>query len=322
MAVPDLLKRAFAGFSKFPIILYGIEFEKTEDVIENVYYNFSDRTINFFAPFYSDGMITYVDGTKGVYLEESDLYMAGVNDIDTIGDSAPTNSVLNSTSADTGIVDADIFMNLRTKEFSQIQTINTNKVHLRFKTEMENNQVYDPFVILRKRSFIPYGISHEEYTQGDITENLNVNIKIDNLTGVFSQKYNNTEFENCKITIIFTLNELIDLGASGINGFTYDVFYVNSVQYNNLVMNCKCVDHLQRMNNQILQRLYSKSQCPWVFGSYNCGVKRSVFEKSQFKDDDDVPYCDGSWHSCQERENISNFGGFIGIRTEDTSGVF
>lgn len=345
--IPDFYKKVFQSFKKFPITLYAIEFTKADYVVENLYITRQDRTINFFAPHYSDGFVTrtavdsseeLIASTQHVKLEESDLHVAGIKPVQStsplftgVGTSTPVHRVIDETAVDPAFTEeADVFVNLRNRQAAQILKIGLDRVTMALGPNLETGgtvdiRPLDPFVILRKRSFIPAGVAHEDYTVAEASEKITFNLKLDNLASLWSQKWLDTnKFESAEVTIIFTFGDFLkqegdstpdSTFAQKLAGFDYERFVVNSSNFNNLVMTLKCIDRLQNNSTKILRRMYTKNQCPWIFGRHECGVKKDTFD--QFNGN-----CNGSWDHCKERDNTRNFGGFVNIPSNDSGGYF
>ena len=346
-SIPDFYKKVFQAFKKFPITLYAIEFSEPQYVNENVYLTRQDRTINFFTPHYSNGFVTraavdssevLVPNAQHFKLEESDLHVAGIKAVQGnsplfvgTGASTPVNRVLDETTSDPSFTDeADVFLNLRNKQAAQILKIGLDRVTVAVGPNLETGEqidirALDPFVILRKRSFIPAGISHEDFTLSEASEKINFNLKLDNLTSLWSQKWMDTnKFESAKITIIFTYGSFIKESGDStedsefskkLSGFDYETFVVNSSQFNNLVMTLKCIDRLQSNTTKILRRMYTKNQCSHIFGRHACGVDFDTFQNFD-------GICNGSWDNCKQRNNTRNFGGYPNIPGNDSGGEF
>lgn len=337
-------KQLFNMFRRYPVTLYAIEFDKPEYKIHNCYLTRNDRTINFFIPHYYNGMITSVGVNSGdmliadkvhLKLEMSDLYSAVITPVyDTPGYFTGTNNlnffneVVDEYVSDPNFEEqADVFMNLRTGQACPILMIGSDKVTIVLGDElstgvpMTDNRKLDPFVILKRRSFVPMNVAHDDFESAELSENINTNLKLDNIASIWNDIWKATdEFDTAKVTIIDTYIGAMNVngvgdGVKGITAFDYDMFYVDSTEFNSEVMTLKLIDRLQANSSTILRRLFTKNQCPWLFGNHSCGVMTSEFE--QFG-----RTCPGSYEDCQKRKNVQNFGGYIGIASNDTGGYF
>jgi hypothetical protein len=326
MPITSSHKKQYSSFRKFPITLYAIEFQNSIHQSENFYITPQDRTIVAFFPFYSKGFITDTSittplevGYAHLKLEESDLINVNIrtSKSDEGGNPIPaTNYTVSSTGTPVFNDEADIFLNLRTRKWSKIREIGSDRVTISLEVSMPGNELLDPFVILRKRAFIPFSVAHEDFRIAETSENISFDFKLDNFAGLWADKwYNTNNYEGCKITIFETDNSAIEAGSLGIADFQEYSFFVDAPMFNTQIMTLKLVDLLTFNQSQILRRIYSRNQCPWIFGRHDCGVSKDTFDSFN-------GVCDGSWGHCKSRSNTKNYGGFLNIPSTDIGGQF
>jgi phage-related protein len=337
-------KRIFNNFRRTPITLYALEFENDNYSNNNIYMTSFDRTIDFYTPYYWNGMVTglsvdegeeLISNTNHIRLESSDLYVANIQPVYSttdmftgVGDSVPYNELIDDVVVNPSFTpQADIFVNLRTGKMAKILKCWEDRVTIAIGNEltsglpMNDNKLLDPFVILRKRSFIPFGVAHDDYNNAEISENINTNLKLDNMASLWNNMWINTnQFDTARLTIIYTYMDTLMVNgqgplSEGINAFDYDIFYVNATEFNKTVMVLKCIDRLQANTSTILRRTFTKNQCPWAFGSHSCGAFNEQVESFS-------NVCPGSYGECSLRQNVENYGGFINIQANDTGGNF